>query len=215
MLLHEENAVLSDLAVVCIKWGPKYGFEYANRLASMVRRNLSLPYSFICLTDDPYGLQCSYLPLQPGLSGWWNKLAVFKPEATSLARRVLVLDLDVVITGPLDHLFESSGPLVLTYDWLRPQYLNSACYLLETGSLPQVWTSFTAEVPKKFWGDQEWMTKVVAPDQLSFWPAGWIASYKTHCRKEGRPPNDAKVVCFHGKPKPNECYESWIKEKWQ
>ena len=181
----------------------------------MVRRNLSLPHKFICLTDDPQGLNCTHFSLPTGLVGWWNKLVVFTPAAVDLGKRLLVLDLDVVITGSLDHLVDSLGPLVLTYDWLRPQYLNSACYLLESGSLPEVWTKYTSDVPNRFHGDQEWMTSIVPPDKLSFWPAGWIASYKAHCRKQGRPPNDAKVVCFHGKPKPSECSESWIKEKWQ
>lgn len=42
--------------VVCMKWGTKYPALYVNNLASMVKRNLTLPYRFVCFTDDPTGL---------------------------------------------------------------------------------------------------------------------------------------------------------------
>ena len=41
--------------IVCMKWGPKYPAEYANKLYGMVRRNIQGPIRFVCLTDDPTG----------------------------------------------------------------------------------------------------------------------------------------------------------------
>ena len=41
--------------VVCVKYGTKYGANYVNRLASMVRRQSSVDVDFFCLTDDPAG----------------------------------------------------------------------------------------------------------------------------------------------------------------
>lgn len=43
--------------VVCMKWGTVYGPEYVNILHHMVQRNLTGPYRFICLTDNPAGLE--------------------------------------------------------------------------------------------------------------------------------------------------------------
>ncbi len=39
-----------------MKWGDKYGAGYVNRLHSMVSRNLSLPFRFICFTDNSTGI---------------------------------------------------------------------------------------------------------------------------------------------------------------
>ena len=33
--------------IICMKWGTKYGPEYVNRLASMVKRNITIPYRFV------------------------------------------------------------------------------------------------------------------------------------------------------------------------
>ena len=42
--------------ILCMKWGTKYGPEYVNRLHSMVRRHLTIPHRFVCLTDNREGL---------------------------------------------------------------------------------------------------------------------------------------------------------------
>lgn len=39
-----------------------------------------------------------------------------------------------------------------------------------------------------------------------------IYSYKYHCRTEL--PDDARLVMFHGKPRPHEAKANWIKEHW-
>lgn len=43
--------------IICMKWGTKYGPEYVNRLYNMVARNLTLPFTFACLTDDSSGIR--------------------------------------------------------------------------------------------------------------------------------------------------------------
>ena len=52
--------------ILCMKWGDKYGPEYVNRLYNMVKQHLTLPFTFICLTDDPTGInpavQCHPIP---------------------------------------------------------------------------------------------------------------------------------------------------------
>lgn len=51
-----------------------------------------------------------------------------------------------------------------------------------------------------------------------------VISFKRHMRpsepfQEGpqlmRPPDDARIVCFHGTPRPRQIhYEPWVKEAW-
>ena len=38
--------------VVCLKWGNKYSAEYVNKLYSMVKRNLTIDYEFVCFTEN-------------------------------------------------------------------------------------------------------------------------------------------------------------------
>ena len=45
-------AVKENYIVLCVRFGYRYGRDYVERLRNMVSRNLTLPYEFVCLTDD-------------------------------------------------------------------------------------------------------------------------------------------------------------------
>ena len=47
--------MLAPQTVICIKWGNRYGADYVNRLASMIRRNTAQPTRVVCFTDDAAG----------------------------------------------------------------------------------------------------------------------------------------------------------------
>ena len=111
---------IEELAVVCVKWGTKYGMDYLNNLYAAVRRNLSIPHKFYCLTDDIVSLskmssvgsnqQITGIKLEPSehWTGWWNKARMFSSwfhaQLHENTKRVLYIDLDTVITGSLDHI---------------------------------------------------------------------------------------------------------------
>ncbi|MEJ6772649.1 MAG: glycosyltransferase, partial [Porticoccaceae bacterium] len=71
--------------VLCMKWGTKYSGDYVNTLYSMVARNMTRDFRFICLTEDGSGLndKVEVFPLPElsvdlaGPERGWNKLAVF------------------------------------------------------------------------------------------------------------------------------------------
>jgi hypothetical protein len=100
---------MRTLNVICVKWGTKYGSIYVNRLFNMVKKNLTKPFNFYCMTDDATGLthDIRVLPIaDTSLSGWWHKLSLFKSDFYGLQGTALYLDLDVVITGSLDPLID-------------------------------------------------------------------------------------------------------------
>ena len=45
-------------------------------------------------------------------------------------------------------------------------------------------------------------------------PQNWVISYKLQAIRTGIP-EDCKIVSFHGRPKPHECSEVWVKENWR
>ncbi|CAM9433570.1 unnamed protein product, partial [Ectocarpus fasciculatus] len=128
----------SCVTVVCIRWGPKYGPEYVKRLAAGVRRNLRRDHRFVCYTDDVEALS-----EMPGVvarplgsarcgewRGWWHKAFLFSRE-TTLAGRVLYIDLDTVVADSLDDIAGYAGPFaVLSAEGManerRPGGLNSS-----------------------------------------------------------------------------------------
>ncbi len=99
-----------------MKWGDFYGPEYANRLYSGVRRHMSQPFRFVCLTDDDRGLAegIETLPLPdvavPGSDDLrWRKVGVFRQNLFGLSGSAIFLDLDVVVVDDLVPIFELPG----------------------------------------------------------------------------------------------------------
>ena len=46
---------MEPVNVLCFSWGTKYGAPYVNKLYRGVKRNMTIPFRFICMTDDPTG----------------------------------------------------------------------------------------------------------------------------------------------------------------
>lgn len=197
-----------DVTVACVKQGAKYPSEYVNILRAMVGKNLHKLHRFVCLTDDPQGLDegIEVIPLTENLPGWWSKLELFKPG--QFEGRVLYLDLDVVVTGPLDPLAETDG---IIKDWHLPGY-NSSVMSWSGDEWSLLWTEFTPQVMKDLRGDQDWMNVCAdAYSRPAHFPADWCIS---HIGTEQWPPAGARVVCFHGAVKPHMKPYPWVELMW-
>ena len=48
---------MSNVNIICMKWGDKFPAEYVNRLYGMVARNLSIPFRFVCFTENNDGIR--------------------------------------------------------------------------------------------------------------------------------------------------------------
>ena len=94
--------------VICIKWGESYDVEYVNNLYCMVKRNISLPFRFICLTDNFKGL-LSDIEAKPfynsQLKGWWSKIEIFRKPLYDFEGPMLFIDLDMLIVDNIDCFF--------------------------------------------------------------------------------------------------------------
>lgn len=194
-----------DLTVVCLKWGDRYGPEYVNILKAMVERNLHIPHRFLCVTDDPEGVEAETVPLEDDLPIWWGKVGFFKKRPYGITGRILYLDLDVVIVDSIDEIACFNSRFGIIDDWNLPGY-NSSVFVLDSGSQKRVWTKFSRDVMDKYPGDQDWITQKGNADTF---PEGWCTSFRKHGLDKPR----GKVVCFHGLPKPKEC-GGWVSRYW-
>ncbi|GAA5130513.1 hypothetical protein JIN84_04770 [Luteolibacter yonseiensis] len=219
--------------IITLKWGDRYGSEYVNRLASSVRRHTKMPVSIVCFTDDGEGIDPSVeilpipeidLPPAEMVNGW-RKLCLFRPDLP-IEGIGLFVDLDVVITGPLDDFFTfgDDGDVPIIHNWLpahktwfRPDPLigNSSVFRFHLNHCSFVWEQFHRE---KEWAlatfrpPQSYLTHCIRP-RMKFWPAEWARSFKRHCRPmfpfnlvlEPKLPGDARIIVFHGKPDPDEA----------
>lgn len=228
---------MEKINVICLKWGDKYPAEDVNKLYFMVKQNLTKSFDFYCITEDAIDLceQIEVLPLyDDSLAGWWHKLSIYRKNFYGLAGTTLFLDLDVVITGSLDELFEykpGKACSIADKGGSKWNVVNSSVVRFEIGELDYVWQGFQYNyqwIMQNMHGDQDWLGLVTPSIEL--YPHDWVVSYKKDCQSKGwkrlghlgewlmqkgylKPrgeavlPNSARIVIFHGKPDPIDVVE--------
>jgi hypothetical protein len=229
-----------------MRWGDRYGPDYVNRLFAMVARHLTLPHRFVCLTDDAGGIrpevECRPLPAielagAPPHSGW-RKLSCLSPDLGDLGQ-VLFFDLDLVVVASIDCLFTYPGAFCIIENWTQRGrgVGNSSVFRFEAGAHRPVLQHFcdnAAQILRSCPNEQTYLSRSVG--ELTFWPQSWCCSFKHDCLparplrpfREARIPRDARVVVFHGEPKPPDAARgawpqsltgirpvSWVAEHWR
>lgn len=166
--------------------------------------------TFMCLTDAKVdGVETA--PLLHKWPGWWSKLEIFRPDITG---DFVYMDLDTVIVGPLDDLAKVSH-LAMLRDAYRDgkrakEGLQSSVMVLPENERSQIWDEFTVNPPlammlNRAGGDQRflerfWLNRAARLQDLL---PGQFVSWKVDCKLEQVPP-DARVIFFHGQPRPFE-----------
>jgi len=229
--------------VLCLKHGDKYSAKYVNTLYSMVKRNLTIPFKMVCLTDNKKDINenilCLDLPKE--LSGWWCKPYMYSPDLPLPEdSNIRYMDLDVVISGNLNKLFTfQPGKWCVIRDFTRAmqpgwQKYNSSVIRFKHGQLRHVWTDFISN-PQKIisthFGDQDWLW-TSAKGTATLWPDEWIRSWKWEVRKDRtlksgakgnrkfaqiedvKPPAECCICVFHGDPNPHNCEDPWVEINW-
>ncbi|PZQ99875.1 MAG: glycosyltransferase [Cereibacter sphaeroides] len=221
---------MSDRVVLCMKWGTLYPADYVNVLYNACRKNLTGDFRFLCLTDDATGFVDGIehrpipdLNLTPGMrkSGQWQKIALYLPDLYGFTGRALFTDLDMVICGSLDAMFEQPSAFITTdmgTDW-RPNptghgtvEAGTCLFAFNLGQEQQILDNFLTDkqaAVDQYTIEQAWVGAQAS--SMDYWPRGWVVSFKRHLRQPigldlfrppHRPPPGAKVVAFHGEPRP-------------
>jgi hypothetical protein len=195
--------------VLCLKWGTGYPALYANRLYAGVRKHLHRPFRFVCVTDDPTGLdegiEAVAFPGDPHVLNrpWPNifvKLLLFQDGFANLVGPTLFLDMDIVIMDDLDRFFGfAPGENCIVHNWVewrkrifraRPHIGNSSVFRFEAGKSGYVHEAFLREKgnPELAWifqkGSQKFQTRAMEANgsTVRWWPDDFVKSFKFDCR---------------------------------
>lgn len=166
------------------------GEEYVDRLREGVARNLSGDFRFRILTDGRG-------------DGWWSKIDLFEPGR--FKGRCLYFDLDTLIVGSLDHLAAYRGDFAMLTDFFHPHLKASGVMAWEAGAADHVFTKWQEAGFPSFHprGDGGWIEAMMPnAERLQELFPSQIVSFKADCIAHGIPPG-ARVVCFHGLPRPH------------
>nr|VFK28303.1 MAG: hypothetical protein BECKMB1821G_GA0114241_10363 [Candidatus Kentron sp. MB]VFK29509.1 MAG: hypothetical protein BECKMB1821I_GA0114274_101037 [Candidatus Kentron sp. MB]VFK74810.1 MAG: hypothetical protein BECKMB1821H_GA0114242_101037 [Candidatus Kentron sp. MB] len=231
--MHDRDAV----NIVTLKWGTLYGPEYVNYLYHGIQRHLTRPFRFLCFTDDATGveagIECLDFPEfsidHPGYEWYtwtaWRKFSLLRDDVP-FAGMSLFLDLDVLITGPMDRFFEYGRPeeFAIIHNWIewrktlfrkKPDIGNSSCFRFLAGHFHFAYERLMANPIRmidEFPTEQAALTDCVRAHRI-YWPDAWVRSFKRHCRPafplnrfvEPRFRPEASIIAFHGRPHPDQA----------
>lgn len=173
--------------------GGDYQPEHVTRLERQCARHApGVP--FLCLQGDL---------LPNDWPGWWSKMHLFQH-----AGPILYFDLDTMIAGDLSPLLRAAE----THDFIAlrdPMSKFGSGVMAWRGDMTHVYDRFAADparhmrrcTTRALWGDQGFLAETETPDAK--WQdllPGQVVSWKQDC-KQGVP-KDARVVYFHGTPRP-------------
>jgi hypothetical protein len=223
--------------IICMKWGTRYGPEFVNRMWAAVQRNTVRPTRLVCLTDDTTGIDeavsCHPIPdinLPSALINTpWRKLTLWTSPLADLSGDVLFLDLDLVITGSLDEMFDfEPGRYCVIENWTQKAQGNgnTSAFRFPVGKYAHIFNSFQADpdrVLSAYRIEQLYISREI--DDMVFWPELWCASFK-HTLMPRWPlnfftapklPAETRIVAFTGKPDQDEAMQGeWpVKAAWK
>lgn len=184
-----------------LRSGGEYRLEHVARLRAQCAAHAP-GAEFICLSDvgEPR--------LRHGWPGWWSKIECF-----GFMGPVLYMDLDTHVVGDLGPLLEvaTARRFTVLRDFNPSSRIMGSGLMAWNGDMGHLLSAFAADPARnmaanrssRYWGDQGFIERHAGG--FTFWQdmlPGAVVSWKKHCA--GGIPPAARVVCFHGKPRPWE-----------
>lgn len=202
------------LTVACVFWDANvasyefsrcYSEEWVDKLCRGFRRNLTLPFRFVCFTERrrEFAEPVEQMPLSKNPPDYGALIEPYR-----LGVPMILVGLDTVVTGNCDEMAYfamTSGMLALPRD---PYAKHRACtgVQLVSPGFESVWKTYLGG------DDMEHMRRQPHVFIDDIFP-GQAESYKGHVRDHGV--GDTRIVYFHGRPKMDVMQEPFILEHWR
>lgn len=207
------------LSVVCFLWGAKYGPEYVARLAAGLKRNIRQPYTFEVVSPGLEDVDLTRIP------GCFARLRAFSPEWQAkhgVTDRLVCLDLDLIVTGPLDALFDRPEPFTILQgvNASNPCPYNGSIWMLRAGYRSDVWADFSLDAAERvehadFPDDQAWFAAKM-PNAAAWTHKDGVFAYRKRGWTSGDVlPRGARIVAFPGWRDPSKfTHLPWVRQHW-
>ena len=202
------------LAVVTLLWEPTeksesfsrcYDEAWVERLYWGFERNLTQPFEFILYTDRhrEFTVPVTQIRLPGGKPDYGWCILPYR-----LGRPMILVGLDTIVTGNIDHLAEycmSGERFACPRDPYHPHQVCNGVALVPAGHehIGLEWDGAN---------DMVWVRKYSPLVLDDMWP-GQVVSYKGSVRQHGL--GDARIVYFHGEEKPHQlAHLDWVRQHW-
>ncbi len=194
-----------------------YTADQVNIWADMVSRHLSVPHRLACVTDHPEGIIDRVEIITPPhdfddvrIPTWGEhmpqclrRISMFRPDAAEIyGERFVNMDLDCVISGALDPLFDRDEDFVMYRGTTASRPYNGSMVMMTAGARSEVFERFTPEgaivAGQRFLGsDQAWISHVLGEGEATWGPEHGVQWWGSRYNQ-----GDPIVTFFPGNPKP-------------
>ena len=182
-----------------------YTGEWVDRLYRSFAKHTTRPFRFVCFVDREYTF------IEPVIQ---ERIRDPKPsyatciEPYRLNEPMILVGLDTVVTGNIDHLIDhclTTDKFALPRDPYNKKQACNGVALVPVGHR-HVWEGHTDQ------NDMVWVRQF-PHDYIDDLFPGQVVSFKGDVLKNGL--GDARIVYFHGEPKAaSMTHLPWIKENW-
>ena len=196
-MLYGENWMLK---ICTVYFDGFYTPDYVSKLYRSLKRNSTIPFEFICLSDTKDIEADVILPYNHHsiVKKHWHKLKFFSPHFAyqNPGDDIIVMDIDQVITGNVDKLlgFPVGNNQLITYGvwWNSLLNINGGFYKFKSGSLDFVWNDFiknpeywqlhyynNGDVHYKYYGEQNYVNWKMMEGgvKVTKTPGQWLYRY--------------------------------------
>lgn len=182
-----------------------YSTEWVERLYRGFASNLTVPWRFVCYTDREreFGWPIEQVRLKSAEPSYADCIQPYEMNVP-----MILVGLDTVVTGNLDHMAEycmRAREIALPLDPYNRRQVCNGVALVPAG-MEHIAKDHRGE------NDMEWLRKQPHKVIDELFP-GQVQSFKGHVEANGL--GDTRLCYFHGLKKPHELGSvPWVKEHW-
>lgn len=226
----------------------RYTAEHVNRFYRAVDANLAMPARYICITDEPEGIEdgIEILPMWEDYREWggcYTRLKLFDPRMVEiLGERFVSVDLDSVICGSLDPVFDRPEDFIIWKNVGAGSLYCGSMFMMNAGCRPQVLSEFdpkglvfkrkgfkqrsegrwahhrALEAGNIIGSDQAMISTILGPEEAMWTERDGVMSFKRDIIGANLL-SEARIIFFHGveDPSQKELWKKhpWIEEHWR
>jgi len=183
-----------------------YTPDYVSKLYRGLKKNSTIPFEFICISDNKNIEADVILPYNhySDIKKHWHKLKFFSPQFAHQqpGDDIIIMDIDQIIVNNVDELLNwpvSENELVTYGQWWNSNLkINGGFYKFKSGSLKCIWDDFIKNVEfwqlnyyrkgivhTKYYGEQNYVNWKVQEHKikLTLTPEKWLGRYTEDYKK--------------------------------
>jgi len=195
----EKNHKPGKIKICTLYFEGKYTPDYVEKLHNSLKRNCTIPFEFICYSDNPNVKADVVIPLKPHseIKKHWYKLSYFNPLFANQnpEDEIIIMDIDQVIVNNVDDMigYPVGDNELVSYDkwWGGHQKLkmNAGFMKFKSGQLKIIWDTFIRApedwqlnyyrkgiVHHKYYGEQNFVNRMCEKYNinLTLMPGEWV-----------------------------------------